>query len=83
MLQRCRVSYLKRFFPQDVERENKQDFIKVDQSMLDKVIKKCYSYNKKYPDTLNILVIYNVQTISNLNNYINTDGLPIMTPSLL
>tara|TARA_Y100000004_G_scaffold192169_1_gene252247 strand:- start:95 stop:1177 length:1083 start_codon:yes stop_codon:yes gene_type:complete len=37
------------FFPQDVEKENKQDFIKVDQSMLDKVIKKCYSYDKKYP----------------------------------
>ena len=37
------------FFPQDEEKENKQDFIKVDQSMLAKVIKKCYDYGKNYP----------------------------------
>ena len=37
------------FFPQDVDKENKQDFIKVDQSMLAKVIRKCYDYGKIYP----------------------------------
>lgn len=36
------------FFPQDIEKENIQNFIKVDQIMLDKIVRKCYTFNKKY-----------------------------------